>query len=41
MLGDIDIVIFNLKPGSIFLLTVNIEEKINKRRFTRVEDTDE
>ena len=27
MLGDIDIVIFNLKPGSIFLLTVNIERE--------------
>jgi hypothetical protein len=27
MLGDIDIVIFNLQPGSIFLLTVNIEKE--------------
>lgn len=37
MLGDIEIVIFNLQPGSVFLLSVNIEKEEQSNEFLQKE----
>lgn len=40
MLGDIDTVIFNIQPGSIILVSVNIEKALNNSINPKISDKD-
>jgi hypothetical protein len=40
MLGDLDTVIFNIQPGSVILISVNIEKEVNNNPNLKISDKD-